>query len=33
VYHKAMSELGEILTFDNVPVNPGGYLAKAKEWW
>ena len=33
VYHKAMSELGEILTFDNVPVNPSGYLAKAKEWW
>ncbi|MFI3217256.1 MAG: RNA pyrophosphohydrolase, partial [Methylococcales bacterium] len=32
VYHKAMSELGEILTFDNVPVNPSGYLAKAKEW-
>ncbi|HCT99960.1 MAG TPA: RNA pyrophosphohydrolase [Methylococcaceae bacterium] len=33
VYHKAMTELGEILTFDNVPVNPSGYLAKAKEWW
>ncbi len=33
VYHKAMNELGELLTLENVPIDPSGYLAKAKEWW
>jgi len=30
VYQKAMTELGEILTTDTVPVNAAGYLAKYK---
>ena len=33
VYHKAMGELGEILTIDSVPVSSAGYLTKAREWW
>jgi putative (di)nucleoside polyphosphate hydrolase len=32
VYHKAMTELGEILTLDTVPIDPTGYLARADEW-
>lgn len=33
VYYKAMSELGELLTLDAVPVNSAGYLNSAREWW
>ncbi|MDD2863091.1 MAG: RNA pyrophosphohydrolase, partial [Methylococcales bacterium] len=33
VYYKAMSELGEILTLENVPIDATGYLSKAREWW
>ena len=33
VYHKAMVELGEILTIDSIPVSSSGYLTKVKEWW